>query len=176
METAETAKIISEHFSAWKHLTKDEQDGMLANTILMRYQKGASIHNGENDCKGMLIIRKGVLRTYMLSESGKEITLYRLSAGDVCVLAASCVLSEITFEVQIDAEGGFRGVFHEPSVPSDPDGEEHIRRVLRLQNGDGPVLRRYVGHAADPVYEHGQTAGRFFCGMKLPNPAAIRSI
>ena len=39
----------------------------------------------------------------MLSEEGKEITLYRLDQGDVCVLSASCVLSAITFEVQMEA-------------------------------------------------------------------------
>src|SRR5665647_774079 len=40
----------------------------------------------------------------MLSENGKEITLYRLFAGDMCVLSASCVLSTITFDVHVDAE------------------------------------------------------------------------
>lgn len=40
----------------------------------------------------------------MLSEEGKEITLYRLGAGDVCILSASCVLKNITFDVFIDAE------------------------------------------------------------------------
>ena len=40
----------------------------------------------------------------MLSEEGKEITLYRLGAGDMCVLSASCVLSAITFDVHVDAE------------------------------------------------------------------------
>jgi CRP/FNR family transcriptional regulator len=40
----------------------------------------------------------------MLSEEGKEITLYRLEAGDVCMLAASCVLGSITFDVFVDAE------------------------------------------------------------------------
>jgi CRP/FNR family transcriptional regulator len=104
MDTADTGGIISRYFAAWEHLTKDEQESLVANTVLMRYAKGVCIHNGENDCKGMLIIKKGVLRTYMLSESGKEITLYRLGTGDVCVLSASCVLSAITFEVQIDAE------------------------------------------------------------------------
>ena len=114
MDTAESIKILSAHFTAWDHLTKTEQDGMLANTVLMRYSKGTSIHNGENDCKGMLIIKKGMLRTYMLSESGKEITLYRLGAGDVCILSASCVLSAITFEVQIDAEEESEVLFTSP--------------------------------------------------------------
>lgn len=104
MDTAETAQIIASHFSAWDRLTKDEQEGMVAYTTLTRYPKGTCIHNGENDCKGMLIVKKGMLRTYMLSESGKEITLYRLYEGDLCILSASCVLSAITFDVQIDAE------------------------------------------------------------------------
>lgn len=104
MTTAEKVRLISKNFSAWEHLTKQEREGILENTTLMKYPKGTSIHNGENDCKGMLIIVSGTLRTYMLSESGKEITLYRLSAGELCILSASCVLSAITFDVQIDAE------------------------------------------------------------------------
>ncbi len=104
MLSEENVKIIAEYFSAWEHLSQTERDELLENTTLMHYPKGTCIHNGENDCRGMLIIKKGMLRTYMLSESGKEITLYRLSQGELCVLSASCVLSAITFEVQIDAE------------------------------------------------------------------------
>jgi CRP/FNR family transcriptional regulator len=104
MDTAEISQYLSSHFSAWDRLSKDEQEGMVSYTTLMRYPKGTSIHNGENDCKGMLIVKKGMLRTYMLSESGKEITLFRLDEGELCILSASCVLSAITFDVQIDAE------------------------------------------------------------------------
>jgi CRP/FNR family transcriptional regulator len=52
----------------------------------------------------VLIVKSGELRTYMLSEDGRDITLYRLGKGDVCILSASCVLSNITFDVYIDAE------------------------------------------------------------------------
>jgi CRP/FNR family transcriptional regulator len=104
MEKSEIARIISSHFSEWGHLSAQEQQGMLANTVLMRYAKGTCIHNGENDCKGMLIVMKGMLRTYILSENGKEITLFRMSDGNLCIFSASCVLSAITFDVHIDAE------------------------------------------------------------------------
>lgn len=104
MDATETEKLISSHFSAWVHLTNDERQGLLANTTLMRYRKGTCIHNGENDCKGMLIVKKGTLRTYMLSENGKEITLFRMNDGNVCIFSASCVLSAITFDVHIDVE------------------------------------------------------------------------
>ncbi len=104
MNTAETARLLSSHFKVWQHLTKADQDSMVEHTTLMRYPKGTCIHNGDNDCKGLLLIISGMLRVYMLSENGKDITLYRLGPGDMCILSASCVLSEITFDVHIDAE------------------------------------------------------------------------
>ena len=39
-----------------------------------------------------------------MSDEGKDITLYRLHKGDMCMLGASCVLQAITFDVLIDAE------------------------------------------------------------------------
>ncbi len=39
-----------------------------------------------------------------MSEEGKEITLYRLYDGDMCMLSASCVLKSITFDVFVSAE------------------------------------------------------------------------
>jgi CRP/FNR family transcriptional regulator len=104
MEQAETIQILSEHFTAWEHLSVAEREGLLSNTNFVRYPRGTCIHNGDNDCKGVFILLKGLLRVYMLSESGKEITLYRLVPSDLCVLSASCVLSSITFDVHMDAE------------------------------------------------------------------------
>jgi CRP/FNR family transcriptional regulator len=50
------------------------------------------------------VVKKGELRAYMLSEEGRDVTLFRLPEGESCVLSASCILSNITFEVLIDAE------------------------------------------------------------------------
>ena len=50
-----------------------------------------------------MLIKKGALRVYLLSEEGKEVTLYREYQGDICVLSASCILDQITFDVHIDA-------------------------------------------------------------------------
>ena len=39
------------------------------------------------------------------SESiAKEITLYRLHRGDLCMLSASCMLDAVIFDVFVDAE------------------------------------------------------------------------
>ena len=51
----------------------------------------------------MLLILSGEIRTYLLSEEGREVTLFRLYPGELCVLSASCVISQITFDTQMTA-------------------------------------------------------------------------
>lgn len=104
MINEENKKFVCEVLSIWDNLNNQEQDFILQNSKYIKYTKGENIHSGENDCVGILLIKSGGLRTYILSEEGKEITLYRLGAGDVCILSASCVLKNITFDVFIDAE------------------------------------------------------------------------
>ena len=61
------------------------------------------IHNGSEDCTGLIIVEEGQLRAYTLSEDGKEITLYRMFQRDACLFAASCIMNNIQFEVIIEA-------------------------------------------------------------------------
>jgi len=96
--------IYKEHFPFWNNISQSEQQYILQSSSEISYKKGGNVHSGENDCVGILLVKSGMLRTYLLSEEGKEITLYRLYPGDVCVLSASCILKTITFDVFIDAE------------------------------------------------------------------------
>ena len=52
----------------------------------------------------MLLLKKGQLRVYTLSEDGRDVTLYRLFADDIGILSAACTLDSVTFDVYIDAE------------------------------------------------------------------------
>jgi len=96
--------FICETLTFWDKLNAQEQALILNNIMPVKYRQGANIHSGENDCVGILLIKSGELRTYILSEDGREVTLYRLVKGDVCILSASCILKNITFDVHIDAE------------------------------------------------------------------------
>ena len=115
MELIKIKKQLAEHFSAWNDLTKEEQETLLQNSQIVTYQKGVNVHGGNATCAGLLFILEGALRTYMLSDEGREITLYRLRRGDICILSASCVLSTITFEVHIDAEFDTKVLLVSPS-------------------------------------------------------------
>ena len=96
--------FLKEILSFWPHLTPDEQDFLLDTAQELQFSKHQIIHNGENHCAGVILIKKGTLRTSLLSEEGREITLFRLYEKDVCILSASCLLSNITFDVQVCAE------------------------------------------------------------------------
>ena len=52
----------------------------------------------------MFLVISGEIRTYLISEEGREITLFRLYPNDICVLSASCVISQITFDTFMTAK------------------------------------------------------------------------
>ena len=56
------------------------------------------------DCTGLLLVKHGQLRAYILSDEGREITLYRLFDRDMCLFSASCIMRSIQFDVTIEAE------------------------------------------------------------------------
>lgn len=95
--------FICEALTFWDKLSSQQQELVLSNAVSVQYKQGENIHSGENDCVGIILIKSGELRTYILSEDGREITLYRLAKGDICILSASCILKNITFDVHIDA-------------------------------------------------------------------------
>lgn len=100
----ELAEFLEKHFPAWGHLTSEQKENITQSAIEVSYKKGACVHGADSECVGVLLIKKGMLRTYLLSEEGREVTLFRMGSGDTCVLSASCVLSSISFDVHIDAE------------------------------------------------------------------------
>ena len=103
MEKYELIELFENTFPFWKNMTEADKETFMRSSYNVKFQKGDNIHDG-NECTGVILIKSGCLRVYLLSEDGKEITLYRLFPGDMCILSASCVLDVITFDVFIDSE------------------------------------------------------------------------
>ena len=97
-------RFLEETFPFWKGLTLREQQKLLSQTRCYVYPKGSRIHSGLEGCTGVLAVKRGQLRAYLMSDEGKEITLYRLLDGDVCFLSASCILKNISFDIYVDTE------------------------------------------------------------------------
>lgn len=95
---------FEEYFPVIRKLTKEQQKRIQEAVTEKSAEKGTVLHDGAADCTGLLVVQSGMLRAYILSEEGREITLYRLFERDVCLFSASCMMSGIQFEVTIEAE------------------------------------------------------------------------
>lgn len=96
-------EIYADIFPFWNELSEDDKEYICFNSAARTYTKGTTIHDS-SECSGVFLVKSGCLRLYMMSDDGKDITLFRMYEGDLCVLSASCVLHTITFDVFIDAE------------------------------------------------------------------------
>lgn len=102
--TKEHRDCLAKGFPFWNELTPDEQDMLCRYTRPVHYAKGARVHSPLESCVGILLLRSGQLRAYLLSEDGRDVTLYRLFGGEVCILSASCVMDSVNIDLYIDAE------------------------------------------------------------------------
>ena len=95
---------FKEVFPIWGKLKKEEQSLFENNISRHKIKKNEILHRGFDDCIGLVVVISGRFRAYIISDSGREVTLYRLFERDICLLSASCVLSGIQFEISIEAE------------------------------------------------------------------------
>lgn len=103
MDKKELITLFENSFPFWEKLSDYDKETFLASSQSVHFPKGMNIHDG-NTCTGVILVKTGSLRLYILSEDGKEITLYRIFPGELCILSASCVLQTITFDVLVDSE------------------------------------------------------------------------
>ena len=92
------------YFPIWNKLSEEQQNRLLSTVMLKTIEKGTVVHNASMDCTSLFLVKSGQLRAYMLSDEGREITLYRLFDRDMCLFSASCLMRSIQFEITIEAE------------------------------------------------------------------------
>ncbi len=103
MEKHELINLFSSVFPFWRSLSETDRETLLRSTQYVEFKKGTSLNDGSS-CTGVILVKSGSLRIYIMSEDGKEITLYRLFPGEMCMLSASCALDSITFDVFVDTD------------------------------------------------------------------------
>ncbi len=104
MINREDIELFSTGLPFWEHLNQSEKDLLLTNANSAHFSKGQALHYGDNECIGILFIKHGMIRIYITSDEGREVTLYRLEDNDICILSASCVLQNIDFDVFVESE------------------------------------------------------------------------
>ena len=95
---------FAEYLPFWNKLTADQQQRVKNVIEFRQIKKDTHIHDSSADCLGLVAVRSGQLRAYILSEDGREITISRMAQYDVSLLSASCVMPDMQFNVMIEAE------------------------------------------------------------------------
>lgn len=103
--------FLERHLPFLARLGENDRRLIAASGLNASFAKGETILSREKECNGLIVVESGQLRALFELEDGKELTLYRLLAGDICILSASCVLKNITFEVTLEVEKGSRVYF-----------------------------------------------------------------
>jgi CRP/FNR family transcriptional regulator len=104
LDTCNCSELFNKYFPFWDSLTPGEKSRLCNAVTENTYVKDSHVHGGDGRCTGSIVVKEGTLRVYIMSKEGREITLYRLFPGDMCMFTAPCVLSTISFDVLVDAE------------------------------------------------------------------------
>ncbi len=91
----------------------------------VRFDGGSLLFDVGQECEGLGLVLEGSVRVSCLSDSGREIVLYRVRPGETCTITVSCLVSERTFSARGTVEEDTAGLF----VPS-----ATFRRLLRESN------------------------------------------
>lgn len=72
MQTANDILLLENHLDFWEHLTDSQQEYLISNTKSVHYSAGEFLHYADSDCLGLLLIKSGQIRTFLLSKKDEK--------------------------------------------------------------------------------------------------------
>lgn len=100
----------TELFDGTRALPRDVRDRLLNSALMIKAKKDHTIFSPDHVPDKLLFIIDGVIRVSQTSESGREIVLYRVEAGQNCVLTTACILAEEAYNAEGVAETDIKAV------------------------------------------------------------------
>ena len=95
---------FTEYFPIWNRMSDEHRNRIMQVIDLKKIKQGTVVHDGSPDCLGMLLVKSGQLRAYLLNDEGREITICRVFEMDICLFTAACVMPNMQFDIFIEAE------------------------------------------------------------------------
>ena len=95
---------FSDYLPIWNELTAQQKQHIESASEIRKVPKGTILYNGNIDCLGLVLVRSGQIRAYILSEEGREVTISRFFEYDICFFSASCVMPSMQFNIVVEAE------------------------------------------------------------------------
>lgn len=81
---------------------------------IVRVERGNFVFHAGDSCAAFLLLLEGQVRVQLTAASGREVTLYRISAGGTCILTTSCLLGRDDYPAEAIAESDVEAI----AIPS----------------------------------------------------------
>ncbi|MBI3562196.1 MAG: Crp/Fnr family transcriptional regulator [Gammaproteobacteria bacterium] len=94
-------------------LTQDADSycwSMLKNAKLHSADAGTVLFHEAMECKHLMLIVEGIVRVYKDSDDGREMTLYRVEPGHLCIHNLNNLVDGVSYPVRAQAETFVRGL------------------------------------------------------------------
>lgn len=97
-------KTVFDRFPFYTGMSEDAKT-LLRDSVISRDIPEGQIMLGDNNrCIGIPLVMKGRLRMFRTSEKGREMTIYRIGEGELCLLASICTMGDMEYDFSIEAE------------------------------------------------------------------------
>ncbi|MDA5558991.1 Crp/Fnr family transcriptional regulator [Shimia sp. MMG029] len=120
-----------ENFNGLRRLPEDVKALLRSGSVVVRAPKGTCIFASGQTADNLLLLLEGTVKVTQKSESGREVFLYRVHAGESCVLTTACMLAFEDYSAEGTAETDVKAV----AIP---------RATFDDLVGKSPVFREFV--------------------------------
>ncbi len=94
----------TERFQGTAALPRSVRDRLIDVARIIHMDPGAQVFGPANVPDSLFFLYDGRIRVSQTSDTGREITLYRVDAGESCVLTTACMLAEEAYNAEGVAE------------------------------------------------------------------------
>lgn len=95
--------------------------------------QGTVLFRADDACKGFVVVRSGRIRVSLTSRSGREVTLYRVGPGDICLQTFSCLVEERRYAAEGVVEADLVAEIIPPDVFRQRLASDHVFRDAILR-------------------------------------------
>jgi len=104
METEQLRRLLLERFALFSGLSDERLAEVLRASQLIRAHAHAVMFETHQPCRGFPLLLEGAVRVFKTAPSGREIQLYRVEAGEGCILSGGCLLGNADYSATALAE------------------------------------------------------------------------
>jgi CRP/FNR family transcriptional regulator, anaerobic regulatory protein len=131
----------TDRFAELDPLPADSAAELVARSQMVTLPAGTVVFQAGQRAQNMLLLLKGSVRVQQVSDTGREVFLYRVQAGESCILTTACMLADEDYAAEGIAETEVEAVAIPRAVFDDMTGRSLSFRTF--------IFRAYARRIAD---------------------------